>query len=72
MLCVMTDGVVEAMDASGALLGAERTKQILAAMPGDANANEVVDELYKAVGRFVGEAEASDDLTVLAIRWNGP
>jgi adenylate cyclase len=72
MLCVTTDGVGEAMDASGALLGAERTKQILAAMPRDANANEVVDELYKAVGRFVGGAEPSDDLTVLAIRWNGP
>ncbi len=72
ILCVTTDGVAEAMDASGALLGAERTKQILAAMPRDANANEVVDDLYKAVGRFVGEAEASDDLTVLAIRWNGP
>lgn len=72
MLCITTDGVGEAMDASGALLGAERTKQILAAMPRDANANEVVDELYKAVGRFVGGAEASDDLTVLAIRWNGP
>jgi adenylate cyclase len=72
LLCVTTDGVAEAMDASGALLGAERTKQILAAMPRDANATEVVDELYKAVGRFVGAAEASDDLTVLAVRWNGP
>ncbi len=71
LLCVMTDGVSEAMDASGALMGAERTKQTLAAMPAAWSANEVVDELYKAVGRFVGGAEASDDLTVLAIRWNG-
>ncbi|NOT40453.1 MAG: CHASE2 domain-containing protein [Alphaproteobacteria bacterium] len=71
-LCVTTDGVAEAMDASGALLGSARTKEILAAIPRDANATEVVDELYKAVGRFVGAAEASDDLTVLAIRWNGP
>jgi serine phosphatase RsbU (regulator of sigma subunit)/CHASE2 domain-containing sensor protein len=72
MLCVTTDGVAEAMNASGALLGAERTKQILAAVPADANANDVVDELYKAVGRFVDGAEASDDLTVLTVRWNGP
>jgi serine phosphatase RsbU (regulator of sigma subunit) len=71
LLCVTTDGVAEAMDASGALLGAERTKQILSAIPAHAMASEVVDELYKAVGRFVGTAEASDDLTVLAIRWNG-
>lgn len=71
LLCVMTDGVSEAMDGNGALLGAERTKQILSAMPADWSANGVVDELYKAVGRFVGGAEASDDLTVLAIRWNG-
>jgi len=72
MLCVATDGVAEAMNGSGALLGAERTKQILAAIPADANANDVVDELYKAVGRFVDGAEASDDLTVLTVRWNGP
>lgn len=71
VLCVTTDGVAEAMDASGALLGSARTKDILAAIPRDANATEVVDELYKGVGRFVGKAEASDDLTVLAIRWNG-
>lgn len=71
MLCVMTDGVSEAMDASGALLGAGRTKEILAATQSGMSANEVVDELYKAVAKFVDVAEASDDLTVLAVRWNG-
>jgi serine phosphatase RsbU (regulator of sigma subunit) len=72
LLCITTDGVAEAMNASGALLGAERTKAILAAIPADANATDVVDDLYKAVGRFVDGAEASDDITVLAVRWNGP
>lgn len=72
LLCVTTDGVAEAMNGSGALLGAERTKQILSAIPSHAMASEVVDELYKAVGRFVDGAEPSDDLTVLAVRWNGP
>ena len=72
MLCVMTDGVPEAMNASGELLGTERTKRILAAVSADAMASEAVDELYKAVGRFVDGAEPSDDLTVLAVRWNGP
>jgi serine phosphatase RsbU (regulator of sigma subunit) len=60
------------MDGSGALLGIERTKRILAEIPPEADAKTVVSELYAAVGRFVGGAEASDDLTVLAIRWNGP
>jgi serine phosphatase RsbU (regulator of sigma subunit) len=72
MLCVTTDGVAEAMNRSGALLGAERTKKILTAMPADATATDVVDVLYKEVGKFVDGAEASDDLTVLAVRWNGP
>jgi len=72
LLCVTTDGVAEAMDGSGALLGIQRTRQILADIPGGASAKTVVDELYAAVGRFVAGAEASDDLTVLAIRWNGP
>jgi serine phosphatase RsbU (regulator of sigma subunit) len=71
LLCVTTDGVAEAMDPSGALLGVPRTKQILADIAPDASAKKVVDELYAAVGRFVAGAEASDDLTVLAIRWNG-
>jgi serine phosphatase RsbU (regulator of sigma subunit) len=68
----MTDGVAEAMNPAGVLLGGERTQQILAAMPHGASAKTVVDELYAGVGRFVAGAEASDDLTVLAIRWNGP
>jgi adenylate cyclase len=59
------------MDRSGALLGVQRTRQILADIPAGASAKTVVDELYAAVGRFVAGAEASDDLTVLAIRWNG-
>lgn len=71
LLCVTTDGVAEAMDGSGALLGVERTKRILADLPPEADAKTVVDNLYAAVGRFVAGAEASDDLTVLAIRWNG-
>jgi adenylate cyclase len=72
LLCMTTDGVAEAMDGSGALLGVQRTRQILADIPVGASAKTVVDELYAAVGRFVAGAEASDDLTVLAIRWNGP
>jgi serine phosphatase RsbU (regulator of sigma subunit)/CHASE2 domain-containing sensor protein len=72
LLCVTTDGVAEAMDGSGALLGVQRTRQILADITAGASAKTVVDELYAAVGRFVAGAEASDDLTVLAIRWNGP
>jgi serine phosphatase RsbU (regulator of sigma subunit) len=72
LLCVTTDGVAEAMDASGALLGAARTKDILAAIPPGASAKTVVDELYAGVAGFVCGAEASDDLTVLAIRWDGP
>lgn len=72
LLCVTTDGVAEAMDATGALMGVERTKRILASIAAGADPKTVVEELYAAVQRFVAGAEASDDLTVLAIRWNGP
>jgi serine phosphatase RsbU (regulator of sigma subunit) len=72
LLCITTDGIGEAMNRSGELLGVERTKQALASMPPHAMASEVVDGLYLAVGRFVDGAEASDDLTVLTVRWNGP
>jgi adenylate cyclase len=71
MLCLTTDGVGEAMTATGDLLGAERVKKILAETPPDAGAKTVVDDLYAAVGRFVAGAEASDDIAILTVRWNG-
>ena len=39
---------------------------------GDATARDVVDALRADVGAFAAGAEPADDLTILALRWNGP
>ncbi len=73
MLCLMTDGVVEAQTPDGRLYGNERLQQRLQElMRRGAGAREVVDALRADVAAFAAGAEAADDLTILALRWNGP
>jgi len=71
LLCLITDGVTEAMRADGALMGKERVEQALAQIAPDASAKTVRDRLHAAVENFVAGAEASDDLTILSVRWCG-
>ena len=72
LLCLMTDGVTEAMTGQGALMGRERVEALLADTPPTASAKTVTEHLHAAVDGFVAGAEASDDLTILTIRWFGP
>jgi adenylate cyclase len=71
VLCITTDGITEAMNGKGELLGRERTEAALAAMPPDASAQAITDALQAAVAAFVAGAEPSDDLTILTVRWVG-
>ena len=72
LLCVTTDGVTEAMTAAGELMGRAAVERELAAMASGVDARGVTEALQAAVVRFVAGAEPSDDLAILAIRWNGP
>lgn len=74
LLCLATDGVVEARSAAGALYGHERLAQALlrAAARREATAGEVLGALRADVAEFVGETEPADDLTLLCLRWLGP
>ncbi|HEX3861146.1 MAG TPA: CHASE2 domain-containing protein [Stellaceae bacterium] len=66
-LLLFTDGLTEAQDAAGELYSLGRvTEALQAASPTPAQA--VVDACFDAVGRFVGDAEQADDITLLAIR----
>jgi len=69
-LCLFTDGVTEAMSASGELYGRERLRAVLERMRGAA-AGAVGEAVLEDVARFVGAAEPADDLTLLVLRWNG-
>jgi serine phosphatase RsbU (regulator of sigma subunit) len=66
-LVLVTDGVTEATDAKGDLFGSQRLRDVLSLGP-FGSADAVVTEILSAIAAFVGEAEQSDDLTVLALR----
>ncbi|HVK33509.1 MAG TPA: CHASE2 domain-containing protein [Burkholderiaceae bacterium] len=71
-LCLITDGINEAQDAAGALYGNQRLHEVLSAQhAGDAAPQALVQALHEDVVAFVGAAAAADDLTILALRWNG-
>jgi serine phosphatase RsbU (regulator of sigma subunit) len=69
-LCAVTDGVTEAMDASGALYGVERLEEVLRSLGPGVTPQQVTAAVRDDVKAFVGDAAASDDLTLLALRWS--
>lgn len=71
-LCVVSDGVTEAMNAVGGLYGAQRLRQAIGLARHAATPATFVDVVRADVAQFVAGAEAADDLTLLALRWNGP
>ena len=73
LLCLMTDGVTEAQNDAGELYGHSRAERVIAGLFGaDASARDVVTALRADVREFEGGAEPHDDLTLIALRWNGP
>jgi serine phosphatase RsbU (regulator of sigma subunit) len=70
-ICVVTDGVTEAMNESGELYGVARLQAVLQALPGDTAPAALLAAVRADVAQFVGTAEPSDDLTMLCVRWHG-
>ncbi|MBR1608259.1 MAG: SpoIIE family protein phosphatase, partial [Kiritimatiellae bacterium] len=70
-LFLYTDGVTEALDASGALFGEERLLAALAAASG-AEPRSLCTVVRAAVAAFAEGTPQADDITVLAIRRDGP
>lgn len=68
-LCLVTDGVTEANDAAGNFYGGERLAVLL--NTGLHRPDAILAAIREDVRRFVGNTEASDDLTLLALRWIG-
>ncbi|HEX6692289.1 MAG TPA: PP2C family protein-serine/threonine phosphatase, partial [Burkholderiales bacterium] len=70
-LLVLSDGVTEAMNERHALYGAHQLELALKFARAGAAPAEVVGAVREDVRRFVGNALASDDLTLLMLRWSG-
>lgn len=69
-LYLYTDGVTEATDAALALYGDARLQALLGRHAGAA-AKEICAAVKEDVDAFVGEAEQSDDMTMLCLTYHG-
>jgi serine phosphatase RsbU (regulator of sigma subunit)/CHASE2 domain-containing sensor protein len=70
-LFVMTDGATEAMNPKREFFGIERLRTSLSWMPEDASPQDLVKRMRDDVSRFAAGAEIADDITLLALRWDG-
>jgi sigma-B regulation protein RsbU (phosphoserine phosphatase) len=68
MLVAFTDGVTEAFDVHGNILG-EQQLQALLAQHAQLDPSELVERIFSLVSAHAGSAPQSDDLTVAAMRW---
>jgi adenylate cyclase len=67
-VCVLTDGVTEAMDRAGALYGRTRLPPLLEKVE---DPQTMLSRVREDVRRFTDSTEQVDDLTLLCVRFNG-
>lgn len=70
-MMVMTDGATEAQNVKREFFGIERLRTSLSWIPDGAPPAEVVKRVRDDVGRFMAGAELADDITLVAVRWDG-
>ena len=70
-LAVVTDGATEAMNPKREFFGVERLRTTLSWLPLDARPAQIVDKVREELVRFCDGAEAADDVTLMALRWDG-
>jgi adenylate cyclase len=68
---IVTDGATEAMNPKREFFGVERLRTALSWMPQEVDPNELVKRLRDDVSRFAAGAELADDITLVALRWEG-
>ena len=71
ILFLYTDGVVEATNTQNELYGEERLINCLRTFDRNMSMDYLCCEVIGDVGRFVGEAEQFDDITMLALKYKG-
>lgn len=70
MLFLYTDGITEAMNEQHEQFNEDRLKSALDSVLEDSKASEILSTVHKAVKQHVGEAEQSDDMTMLGLVYN--
>jgi phosphoserine phosphatase RsbU/P len=67
---IFTDGVTDAMNPEQRFYTERRLREVLAQCPG-CEPKEAVSRVLHALGEFTAGADQSDDITAMAVRWNG-
>ncbi len=70
-LCLITDGVTEAAAPDGTLYGRPRLEALLSGLDPAASPAEIGEAVRRDVAAFAGDAEASDDMAILVLRYTG-
>ena len=71
MLFIYTDGVTEAMNEQRELFNENHLKSALDTISNEGKADEMLSIVYKAVKEHAGNAEQSDDMTMLGLVFKG-
>jgi sigma-B regulation protein RsbU (phosphoserine phosphatase) len=71
LLYLYTDGVNEAMNEANQLFGNERTREVLSLLR-NCDCISLVNGMSRELAQFTKDAEQSDDITMLALRYFGP
>ena len=71
-VCLVTDGVLEAMSPKNEPYGRARFEALLEKVGRAASAAEIGQAIRLEVSRFADGVEQSDDLAILVLRWKGP
>ena len=71
-IVMYTDGVTEALNPEQELYTAKRLETLLESQPRESDSETIARRIYDDVQSFADSAEASDDVTVLVLRYLGP
>ena len=66
-LFLYTDGVPETTDSDNVMFGTDRMLEVLNSEP-DADAAQVINNVYRAVKDFAGDVPQFDDITMMAVK----
>lgn len=66
-----TDGVTEAANSDGKLYSLERLQEFLNEREKNSSAKKILDDIHESLQNFSVGAEQSDDITMLAIKFEG-
>jgi len=71
IICIYTDGIVEARNSKGQAFGEERFKTLLRRVTGR-NSSQITEGVVEGLQNFVGHHEQHDDLTMVVIKAAAP